>query len=143
MRITILSFQQHRNAGLEPAESEYLKRLSRHAKVELRTARLRNGDGAVPDDLLKAQRIVGLFVEGEMLSSAGLAQRLQGWMNQGCSHLLLVIGGAEGMPARAAAQVRERWSLSQLTFSHQLARLILLEAVYRAFDILHGGRYHK
>ena len=103
----------------------------------------RDADAGIPEHLLKAQRIVGLFVEGEMLSLAGLAQRLQGWMNQGCSHLLLVIGGSEGMPARAAAQVRERWSLSQLTFSHQLARLILLGAVYCAFDILHGGRYHK
>ena len=143
MKISIVSFQQHRNAELEAAEREYVKRLSRHARVELHALKGREADAGIPAHLLKAQRIVGLFVEGEMLSSAGLAQRLQGWMNQGCSHLLLVIGGAEGMPARAAAQVRERWSLSRVTFSHQLARLILLEAVYRAFDILHGGRYHK
>ena len=143
MRITILSFQQHRNAELEPAESEYLKRLSRHAKVELRTARLRNGDGAVPDDLLKAQRIVGLFVEGESFSSEEMAGKLRAWMNAGCSHLVLVIGGADGMPRTAAAQIREKWSMSRLTFSHQLLRLLLLEALYRSFDILHGGRYHK
>jgi len=64
-------------------------------------------------------------------------------MNQGNSHLILVIGGAEGMPRRVEEQVEERWSLSRLTFSHQLTRLILLEVLYRSFDILHQGRYHK
>ena len=142
MKISVLSFQQHRNAGLESAEGEYVKRLSRHARVELRSARLRHGDGAIPDDLLK-ERIVGLFSEGEVFESEEMAQRLQDWMNRGCSHLVLVIGGAEGMPATAAGQVGERWSLSRLTFSHQLVRLILLEALYRSFDLLHGGRYHK
>ena len=143
MKISILSFQQHRNSGLEAAEGEYVKRLSRHAQVELRTAKLRGGDGAIPDDLLKAQRIVGLFVEGETFASEKMARLLQDWMNKGCSHLVLVTGGAEGMPATAAAQIAEKWSLSRLTFSHQLVRLILLEALYRSYDLLHGGRYHK
>ena len=143
MKVSILSFQQHRNSQLETAEGEYVKRLSRHARVELRTARLRSGDGAIPEDLRKAQRIVGLFVDGKTVDSEGMARKLQGWMNSGCSHLVLVIGGAEGMPATAATQIGERWSLSRLTFSHQLTRLILLEALYRSFDILHGGRYHK
>jgi len=85
----------------------------------------------------------GLSAEGRRWDSEGLARRLQQMMNQGCSHLVLVIGGPDGLPARAAAQAQECWSLSPLTFSHQLARLLLLEVLYRSFDLLHGGRYHK
>ena len=64
-------------------------------------------------------------------------------MNQGRSHLVLVIDASEGMPQGVERQVQERWLLSSLTFSHQLVRLLLLEALYRSFDILVGGRYHK
>ena len=100
-------------------------------------------DDALPARFLKAGRIVGLFVEGRQHSSEGLAQQLQGWMNGGVSHLVLVIGAADGMPSGVMGQIGEKWSLSKLTFSHQLIRLLLLEALYRSFDILHGGRYHK
>ena len=81
----------------------------------------------LPERFLKAHRLIGLLVEGKTFSSQELAQWLQELMNQGKSHIVLVIGGAEGMPPRAAKQVQERWSLSRLTFSHQLTRLILRE----------------
>lgn len=84
-----------------------------------------------------------VYVEGEPFTSEQLAQRLQKLMNQGHSHLVLIIGGAEGIPAAVESQLQEQWSLSSLTFPHQLVRLLLLEALYRSFDILSGGRYHK
>ena len=143
MKISIVSFQKNRNVVLESAEQEYIKRLSRHARIELHPVRNWDEKTGIPEKFLKASCIVGLFVEGELFSSEGLAQRLQKLMNQGLSHLVLVIGAAEGMPRRATEQIQVRWSLSRLTFSHQLARLLLLEVLYRAFDILRGGRYHK
>ena len=100
-------------------------------------------DTGLPQRLLKRGFVIGLFVDGERLTSPEMAGRLQKFMGSGASHLVFVIGGPEGMPRQAASQVRERWSLSTLTFSHGLARLVLLEALYRSFDILHGGRYHK
>ena len=130
MQISVVSYEKHRNSALAAAEQEYIKRLSRQAR------------GGLPDRLLKGTYVV-LYVEGEPFTSEQLAQRLQRLMNQGHSHLVLVIGGAEGMPAGIETQIQERWSLSSLTFSHQLARLLLLEALYRSFDILSGGRYHK
>ena len=140
MQISIVSYEKHRNSVLEAAEQEYIKRLSRQARVEFYLGKARGG---LPDRLLKGTYVVGLYVEGEQFTSEQLAQRLQRLMNQGRSHLVLVIGGAEGMPAGVESQIQEQWSLSPLTFSHQLARLLVLEALYRSFDILSGGRYHK
>lgn len=143
MRLTIVSFQKNRNRHIEAAEEEYIKRLGRYGKVELRVLKQWDDGSSLPADLLKGTRRVGLFIEGKQYSSEGLAKVLQRRLNQGVSHLVLVIGGAEGMPAAVAGQVDERWSLSPLTFSHQLARLLLLEVLYRSFDLMHGGRYHK
>ena len=140
MQISIVSYEKHRNSALEAAEQEYIKRLLRQARVALCPSKTRDG---LPNRLLKGTYVVGLYVEGEQFTSEQLAQRLQRLMNQGRSHLVLVIGGAEGMPTGVESQIQERWSLSSLTFSHQLARLLLLEALYRSFDILSGGRYHK
>ena len=143
MKISIVSYQKNRNSALEGAEAEYIKRLSRQAKVEMcAIGKWKDADG-LPDRLVQGAHIVGLYVGGKTFTSEKLAERLQTLMNQGRSHLVLVIGAAEGMPAGVERQVVERWSLSSLTFSHQLARLLLLEAVYRSFDILSGGRYHK
>jgi 23S rRNA (pseudouridine1915-N3)-methyltransferase len=143
MRITVVSFQRNRNPALEACEEEYLQRLSRHAEVTLHPLRRWNDHDGLPSGLASAGRRVGLCVEGKVFSSEGLAQRLQTLMNQGCSHLVPVIGAAEGMPTAVDRQLDERWSLSRLTFSHQLTRLVLLEALYRSFDLLHGGPYHK
>ena len=143
MRISIVSFQKNRNPVLEAAEQEYVKRLSRHVEVEIHPVKRWDDRSGLPSRFLEAHRRIGLFVEGRRFTSEELARRLQELMNQGNAHLVLVVGAAEGMPERAAGQVEELWSLSPLTFSHQLSRLILLEALYRSFDLLHGGRYHK
>ena len=143
MKLTVVSYVKNRNRDLQAAEEEYLKRLKRYAKTEIREIRQWDEDTGLPAALLKGTRRVGLFVDGKTYGSEELAKTLQQRLNQGHSHLVLLIGGPEGMPAAAAAQTHERWSLSKLTFSHQLARLLLLEALYRSFDLLHGGRYHK
>ena len=143
MKISVVCFQKNGHAELEAAEGQYLKRLTSRAKVEVHAiSRWKDGD-RVPERLCKGALVVGLYSGGKQYTSEGLAQRLQDLMNHGRSHLVLVIGAAEGMPAGVEHQVQERWSLSPLTFSHQLARLLVLEVLYRSFDILGGGRYHK
>lgn len=143
MKISIVCYQKNRNVELERAEGEYIKRLSRQARVELHPiAKWKDGDG-LPEQLLQGAYVVGLYIGGKQFTSEKLAKHLQGLMNQGRSHLVLVIGAAEGMPQGVERQLQEKWSLSSLTFSHQLVRLLLLEALYRSFDILGGGRYHK
>jgi 23S rRNA (pseudouridine1915-N3)-methyltransferase len=143
MRLTIVSFLNTRSADLAEAEAEYVRRLSRHAGVELLPVRSWNATSGLPARLLRGTWRIGLFVDGREHDSEGMARRLQQLMNQGHSHLVWVVGGAEGMPSPAALQVQERWSLSRLTLGHRLARLVLLEALYRSYDLLAGGPYHK
>ena len=143
MRITIVSFQKSRTSPIAGVEQDYLTRISRYVRVD--QLRLRRWDESteLPRDLVRSAWRIGLFVDGRERDSRAMAGRLQELMSQGRSHLVLVLGAAEGMPKATAAQMQERGSLSQLTFGHQLARLVLLEALYRCFDLLHGGPYHK
>ena len=143
LKISVVSYQKHARSDCEEAAAEYVKRVSPHAEIELHSIRKWTSATGVPEKLLQRGRLIGLFVDGTAFTSENMAQRLQELMNSGHSRLVFLIGGAEGMPEKAAQQVHERWSLSKLTFSHQMAKLILLEALYRSFDILHGGNYHK
>ena len=144
MKLSIVSFVRNARTGYEAAEAEFCKRIKPHAQVELVAIRKWNDKTGIPQRLLKrGGRVIGMVVDGEPLTSPQMADRLQIMMNRGESNLVFAIGGPEGMPQEAVTQVTEHWSLSALTFSHALARLVLLEALYRSFDILHGGRYHK
>ena len=144
MKLSIVSFVRNARTEYLAAEAEFCKRITPHAQVELVAIRKWNDEAGIPQRLSKrGGRVIGMFVDGEPLTSTQMADRLQAMMNRGESDLVFVIGGAEGMPREAATQVTDRWSLSALTFSHTLARLVVLEALYRSFDILHGGRYHK
>ena len=143
MKISIVAFQKRKNADYNAAEAEYIKRLSRFAQIDVHEIKSWTKSSQLPSDLTKSSFCIGLFVNGKRHESRELATRLQELMNSGHSHLVYVIGGPEGMPAAAEAQLQERWSLSSLTFSHQLARVVLLEVLYRSFDLLNGGRYHK
>ena len=143
MRIAIASFHKGGRTPFADAEAEYVKRLSPHTAVEL-VVLPAGRDANLPDKLVRSAHVIGLFPEGQRFDSETLAAHLGKLVTRGQSKLVFVIGGPEGMPPEAAAQVVERWSLSPLTFSHQLARLVLLEALYRSYDILQGGRrYHK
>ncbi len=143
MRITIATFVAGGKTPFADPEAEFIKRLSPRVRVDL--VALRAGrDKRLPEKLVRGAYLIGLFPDGRGFESEALASHLGKLMTRGQSHLVFVVGGAEGMPPEAAAQVAERWSLSPLTFSHQLARLVLLEALYRSYDILQGGRrYHK
>ncbi len=143
MKITVVSFQRHRRSELHQAEQEYIKRLERYADVRLVSVPRWDEAITLPANLLNSTWRIGMYVEGKAWTSVGMARRIQQLLNLGQSHLIWVIGAAEGMPGKVGEQLDERWSLSSLTFGHQLTRLILLEALYRSFDILHGRRYHK
>ncbi|ASQ45799.1 Ribosomal RNA large subunit methyltransferase H [Legionella clemsonensis] len=87
-------------------------------------------------------RIIALDMQGETFSSENLAQRLEQLQNI-ASHVCFVIGGPEGLVPEVLNRCQERWSLSKLTLPHPLVRIVLLEALYRAWSILHNHPYHR
>ena len=102
------------------------------AEGELILARIAPGDHVV----LLDER--GAMPDG----SIGFAERLQGVMNRGVRRLVFVVGGAYGFSEAVYARADRQISLSRLTFSHQMVRLIFVEQLYRAFTILGGEPYH-
>ena len=86
---------------------------------------------------------VALCIEGKTVSSEMLSARLSLWALDGKSHVVFVIGGSFGLSDEVKNTAALRLSMSPMTFPHQLARVMLLEQIYRAFQIASGGKYHK
>ena len=77
------------------------------------------------------------------MPSPALAEYIDRCTVEGCSHVVLLIGGSYGLAEELKQRARLRLSMSPMTFPHQLARVMLLEQLYRAFQIRSGGKYHK
>ncbi len=119
---------------------EYIKRLGAFCKAEV-TELAEDGDvvGRIP----RGAYVIALCVEGEKLSSPALAALLEKQANLGRSHICFLIGGSEGLPPAAKEASDLRLSMSDMTFPHHLARVMVLEQIYRALSINAGTKYHK
>ncbi|MBR2647050.1 MAG: 23S rRNA (pseudouridine(1915)-N(3))-methyltransferase RlmH [Clostridia bacterium] len=126
------------------AVAEYVKRLSRFAKVEIKELPEGANPEAEADDILRNVKgyVIALAVEGEKLSSEKLAVKLQRLTDEG-KDVTFVIGSSCGLADRVKNTADYRLSFSDMTFPHQLMRVILAEQVYRAFMINAGATYHK
>lgn len=126
------------------AVSEYVKRLSRFAKVEIRELAEGANIEAEAGEILRALKgyVVALAVEGEKTSSEGLAADLKKLIDGG-KEITFVIGSSHGLSNEVKRAADKKLSFSDMTFPHQLMRVILLEQIYRAFMINGGGTYHK
>lgn len=113
----------------------------RPSAAEIRQALEREGERILDAIPPRAYRIA-LCVEGKQLSSEELAEQLDR-VAQNSGELCLIIGSSYGLAERVKSQCHMRLSVSRLTFPHQLMRVLLLEAVYRGFNILKGTQYHK
>lgn len=119
---------------------DYLARIRRYApcqEVEVKEASQLLP--AVPADAT----LVALEVGGQELSSSELARRVERWSGHGKGVVAFVIGGAEGLPKEVGARAHFAFSLTRLTLPHRLARLILVEQIYRSFSILRGEPYAR
>ncbi len=138
-RITILAVGKLKDPLMGELQEKYLNRLSHYVNVEVKCVQ----EGL---QLLKAlsdsDHIIVLDSKGETMTSVGLAQELQNLANRSVKHVVFVIGGAYGLDPSVRKKANRVISLSALTFPHELARVILLEQLYRAHTILRGEKYH-
>ena len=126
------------------AVAEYVKRLSRFAKVEIKELPEGANPEAEADGILRACKgyVIALAVEGEKLSSEKLAVKLQKLTDEG-KDVSFVIGSSCGLSDKVKKAADFKLSFSDMTFPHQLMRVILAEQVYLAFMINAGSTYHK
>ena len=146
MKITLIAIGKLKEKYLADAVNEYLKRLKPYANVEIieiPECRTVDEEGEklmlrIPADSWKCV----LDVHGDLMSSEDLAKVLADLALTGQSRLTFVIGGAFGISQKLREAATLRLSLSIMTFTHQMTRLILLEQIYRSFKINRGEPYH-
>ena len=152
MRIRFIWPGKTKDQRLRDLVSEYLKRLSRFARCEVIEVR----EGAAGDRSgrdKEAQRILEtvsdrafmllLDVKGREWSSLELADQIKRWEHDAVKEVAIVIGGPEGVSHDVAARAQKRWRLSRLTLTHEMARVVVVEQIYRAYTIIHGSPYQK
>lgn len=159
MRMTIIAVGKVKEGFYREAIKEYMKRLTRYAKIEL----IEIPDEKCPESMSNAQMLavkqkegekilakipassypIALAIEGEMLSSAQVSNKLAALTVSGTSHITWIIGGSLGLSDSVKKHCKLLLSFSPMTFPHQLMRVILVEQVYRAFRIMNNETYHK
>ena len=126
------------------AVAEYVKRMARFAKVEIKELPEGANLETEAEEILRAVKgyVFALAVEGEKLSSEKLAAKIKKLTDSG-KDITFIIGSSYGLSDRVKAAADYKLSFSDMTFPHQLMRVILAEQVYRAFMINAGSTYHK
>ena len=134
--------------------ADFQKRLGRYSPVHVKIIKERRGKFAdqvkirEEGEQLLAQVPAGSFIialdrTGKQVDSEGLAQLCGRWLEQNRQHVTFLIGGPLGLAHGVTRAADLVLSMSKMTFTHEMARLLLMEQVYRAFNILSGTRYHK
>ena len=158
-KVTVLCVGKLKEKFYADACAEYQKRLTRHCKLDLIElpeqrlpenpseaeieAALSKEADAIKEKLPRGGAVVALCVEGKALSSEQLADTLARYAARGVSQVTFLIGGSFGLHERVKQRAELRLSMSPMTFPHHLARVMLLEQIYRAYQIQGGTRYHK
>ena len=139
MRYHVVAVGRIRSAAFRTACDDYLARLRHYARIEEREVK---DEARLPEAISGETRLIALSRGGESWSSMELARRTGRWDEEG-RDVAFAIGGAEGLPAALLERAEVVWSLSALTFPHELARVLVLEQLYRAFTIRRGEPYHR
>ena len=159
MKITLITVGKIKEKYWNMAIDEYAKRLSRYCKLELiEVADEKTPDGAsealemqikgkeaerilakIPQDAY----VIPLAIQGTMLDSVQLSKKIEQLGVRGHGHLVFVIGGSLGLSDKVMERGNESISFSEMTFPHQMMKVILLEQIYRGYRIMNNEPYHK
>ena len=158
-KITLISVGKLKEQFFKDVEKEYLKRLKGFCSFELceisaETLPQNPSDSQIEASLLveaekiiskipKNAEVISLCIEGKLHSSEELSSIILENANFGSGNICFIIGSSYGLAQKVKALSKVRLSMSKMTFPHRLARVMLLEQIYRAYKILGGGEYHK
>ena len=155
MKISFWSIGKANEAYVKSGIEDFTKRLSNYFPVQWNIIPVPKNAGMLSEIDLKKREgdmilgflkeedyLIALDERGKEMTSEGLASFLQQRANESSKNLVFLIGGAFGLDERVLKAAKLKWSLSPLTFPHQLVRLILAEQVYRACTILRNEKYH-
>lgn len=159
MKITLVTVGKIKEKYLKDAIAEYSKRLGKYCKleiIEVADEKTPENASATEEDMIRQKEgerilkyikedayVVALAIDGQMLSSEKLAEKINLLGIQGTSHIAFIIGGSIGLSQEVLSRADYQLSFSKMTFPHQLMRVILLEQIYRSFRIIHHEPYHK
>lgn len=130
---------------LKDATNEYLKRLSKYTKIELielKDSNIHDEADLILKNINDKDFVITLEIEGNTLTSKELSQKLESWLINN-SNITFVIGGSDGLDEKVKKRSNYKLSFSNLTFPHQLFRVMLLEQIYRSYKIINNETYHK
>jgi len=159
MKITVAAVGKIKERYFVDALAEYSKRLSRYCKLDM----IQVSDEKTPDKASEAEErlikekegerllaqikdgayVIALSIDGTMLDSVELSEKIEKLGVTGTSQIVFVIGGSLGLPDQVLARADYKLSFSKMTFPHQLMRVILLEQIYRGYKISSREPYHK
>ena len=155
MKITVLSIGKTKESYLKEGLNIYLEKVKRYATlVWIEMDEVKNAASLSREELQRKEaklflekikatdHIVLLDERGKEFSSLQLAGEFQGYMNRSASNIVFLIGGAFGFDESIAKAAHQKIALSQLTFTHQMIRLLLAEQLYRVYTILNNEKYH-
>ncbi len=147
MRIRFIWPGKTKDEHLRALATEYLKRLQRFVRcevVETRAAADIEKESQRIIDAIPANSVVLLLdVKGREWTSHELAEEVRRWEHDSVKEIAIVIGGQDGFSSAVSDRAQQRWRLSRLTFTHEMARVIALEQIYRAYTIIRGLPYQK
>ena len=158
MKITIACVGKIKEKYFTDAINEYAKRLSRYVTLNIaevpdekapenmspaQMEQVKEIEGERLNKVIKDGYVVALAINGKKMTSEGFADFISDTMVKGASHITFVIGGSLGLSDKILKRADFKLSFSDMTFPHQLMRLVLVEQIYRAFMIQQGSPYHK